>query len=288
MMNISGIRLETALRCAALAVCTLLCVACSPHIEDTLPGAELEHNVRLVYWDRDHKAQTADPYVWRLNVPEALLRRQTDGTSPDKHVRDPWKKYDRANPIVGITGRIDPESGAILPMDRELGRREGQYVFHANIGPRSSRYSALEKTCTILSPKRVVDDPAYFLPDGCSFYAGGCDYSYEIDGWSFSLSVSRRLPLPAYAYCDPIRDWLDAQTVHRDPIPVGERPTWRHTDWKRYIGHPVDGPPPPNPNAGPPRWSQYPLDVMYPEIPDYDAIQAELEQVTGIKKEDDE
>ena len=88
--------------------------------------------------------------------------------------------------------------------------------------------------------------------------------------------------MPAYAYCDPIRDWLDELTVYREPIPIEGRKPDPDADWKRYLGHDPDLGIPPNPNAGPALY-QWPLDVMYPDEPDYDAIAAELKRNYNIE-----
>jgi len=252
---------------------------------DTLPGADLDHNVRLVQWKREvrRSERTYRPYVWRLNVPEELVVFRLGSTQPDdKFPTSKTSKERRAQ--VSFAGRIDAQTNEMLPLDSKIGREGKQYVFHAYLTSGNSRYSYEETSCVLVGARRVARNPAYFQPDGCGLYSGGCTYGYEIDGWYISFRISRRLPLPAYAYCDPIRDWLDDLTVYREPIPVGNRKAHPHADWRRYLaGYSPDLPPPPNPNAGPSRWGQWPLDVMYPDAPDYEAIAAELEQNHNIK-----
>lgn len=252
------------------------------HATDTFPGAEQDHNVRLVYWKPEGRRseRTYTPYVWRLKIPEEFVQQTSKGTRPNEAVINPQEPRKRS--WASLSGRIDSETTALLPFDDDVRRESKQYVFHADIRGATRRTSFPEKSCIPTRARQLTRAPAYFQPDGCGFYSGGCSYGYEIDGWSFTLQVSRRLPLPAYAYCDPIRDWLNELTVYREPIPIEGRKPDPEADWKRYLAHDSNTGISPNPNAGPALY-KWPLDVMYPDEPDYDAIAAELKRNYNIE-----
>ena len=210
--------------CALAAVVGLLS-ACVPSLPDDRPGADATHNVRLVYWDKAaqrarYKGEevTTEPYVWRLDVPEAHLNHRYGDTEPNGRLPGP---YGDEKPFVIVTGRINPDTGAVEAIDPS---QTGQSLFSAWLKPATHpNTTSFEKVCTPAAFERVLEYPNYYEEDGCGPGRLGCIYGYEIEGWSMTLRISRSLPEPAYAYCDDIRDWLDEMTVSRDPIPTEGR-----------------------------------------------------------------
>ena len=217
----------------ALMVLTA-CLPVDTRPVDDAPGAELPHNVRLVYWDdaavraviKDEPIPegAADPYVWRLNVPWAHLDKRVDDVVPDgrlAHIYVPTNED--YSPFAVVNGRIDPDTLEVLPLIPRLDPRNEHHV-RVRLAPGRRQHGDLATQCLPISADRRVkyDDLGRYCelaPDRRS-----CPYIYEVEGWPLILSVPNRLPNPPSAYCDSVVAWLDNMTVHRDPLPTEGRP----------------------------------------------------------------
>ena len=185
-------------RHAALAVSVALTLtACEPSLPDDRPSADAEHNVRLVYWDKAaqrarYKGEevTTEPYVWRLDVPDAHLNHRYGDTEPNGRLPGP---YDDEKPFVIVTGRINPDTGAVEAINP---RQTGQSLFSAWLRPATRTDSTASKVCTPVNYERAIEYPDYYEEDGCGPGRLGCIYGYEIEGWSMTLRISRSLPNP--------------------------------------------------------------------------------------------
>ena len=233
-------------RHAALAVSVASALsACEPSLPDDRPGAEAEHNVRLVYWNtptvraakraerlgepvveggrvvlEDERARP-HPYIWRLRVPGAHLDRLHGPLRPGRTLFGPLDE-DNLEGAALLTGRMDADSLEIAPLQDHPGGVDRNYV-SALLHPTLNGYSDWQTACL---PGRYLDGPpsrehSYICEDNPNVDA--CPYYYEVDGWSLRLSVPRRLQQEPEQLCERIVDWLDDMTVHRDPLPTGGR-----------------------------------------------------------------
>ena len=230
----------------ACALAASLSACAESSLPDDRPGADAEHNVRLVYWDTPtvRAAQRAErrgepvveggrvvlederarphPYVWRLRVPGAHLDRVHGPLRPGPTLFGPLDGEQRGSGFAVLTGRMDPDTLEVVPLRDHPGGVDKNYV-GVRLKPNSWAYSDWEAGCL---SDRYLDGPAsrehsYICEDNPNVDA--CTYDYEVDGWSVVLSVPRRLPQEPELLCERIVKWLDGMTVHRDPLPTQER-----------------------------------------------------------------
>ena len=212
----------------ALAGFAAVLAVCDGRPVDDAPGAELPHNIRLVYWDgeavrADMRGEPipTEPYVWRLQVPRKFLDWAVDDVRPDGRLPRPYRPPRSEAPFVRVSARMDPDTLEILPLAYPQGT--DPYITSALLKPARTRFNDYADRCLPINyGRRVKGEVNYFCEANPNQAA--CQYRYEVDGWSLSMSVPVRLPELPSAYCDTIVDWLDSMTVHRDPLPTEGRP----------------------------------------------------------------